>query len=75
MPIHSSLRKYFWDINPKKARPKSHPEYYIKRVLELGDQQALSWLKRTFGKKKIRQIAQKAKLSPKSANYWKLLFK
>lgn len=68
----SYVRKYFWDINPKKSSPKSHPEYYIKRILELGDKKAFLWLKLVFGKKKIRSVAKKAKLSPKSQNYWKL---
>lgn len=76
MPIHSpTVRKYFWDINPQKARPKSYPEYYIKRILELGDKKALNWLKRVFGKKKIQKVARKVRLSPKSANYWGLFSK
>lgn len=72
MPISTYVQKYFWDINPNKASPKSHPEYYIKRILELGDKKAFSWLKIVFGKKRIKSVVKKTSLSPKSQNYWKL---
>lgn len=72
MPLASHIQKYFWDIDTQKAKPKSHPEYYIKRILELGDKKAITWLKNVFGKKKIKSVAQKNHLSPKSNNYWKL---
>lgn len=72
MPLTPHIRKFFWDINPETARPKSHPDYYIKRILELGDGRALKWLKSVFGSKKVAQVARSARLSPKSKNYWKL---
>lgn len=75
MSLKHSLHKYFWDIDCKKARPKSYPEYYISRILELGDKNAFGWLKAVFGNEKIKKISQKAKLSPKSSNYWRLIFK
>ena len=64
------IQKYFWDINPKKAKPKNHPEYYIERILEYGNEKAFEWLKFVFGKEKIKSVAQKAKISAKSKNYW-----
>lgn len=70
LPAH--IRKFFWDINPQKAQPKQHPEYYIKRILELGDEKSVSWLKNVFGTKRVKTVAQKAKLTPKSKNYWKI---
>lgn len=72
MPLVAYIQKYFWDINPQKAHPKSHPEYYINRILELGDKKAFSWLKIVFGKKKIKSVLKKGRLSPKSQKYWKL---
>jgi len=72
MSLKSSIRKYFWDIDPKKAHPKSHPEYYIKRILELGDKKSFNWLKTVFGKRRIKSVVKKSNLSPKSQNYWKL---
>jgi len=73
MPIAAYVQKYFWDIDPEKASPKSYPEYYIQRILELGDQKAVAWLKLVYGKKKIKFVVKKGRLSPKSQNYWKLV--
>jgi hypothetical protein len=70
MAIAPYVRKYFWDINPDKAAPKSFPEFYILRILELGDRQAYNWLKTVYGKTKIKKVAKKGPLSPKSYNYW-----
>jgi hypothetical protein len=73
MPLASHIRKYFWDIDPETAAPKKYPEYYITRILEYGDEKAFRWLMLVYGKKKIKLIAGKGKLSPKSRNYWRLV--
>jgi len=75
MALPSNIKKYFWDIDPKKAAPKKHPEYYIKRILEYGDLKAYSWLKRVYGLKKIERVAKKSNLSSKSSNFWRLFFR
>jgi len=75
MSITSYLGRYFWDIDLKKAKPKSHPEYYIKRILELGDAKAFCWLKIVFGRKKIKHVLEKARISSKSKNYWRFFLK
>lgn len=72
MLIPPSVRKYFWDIDTKYAQPKRHPDYYIKRILELGDGKAFRWLGTVFGENTIKRVAKNARLSPKSKNYWKL---
>ncbi len=74
MSITSKVQKYFWDIDPKKAQPKAHPEFYIKRILELGDKKSVSWLKKVYGIKEIIRVSKIAKLSPKSKNYWNQIF-
>jgi hypothetical protein len=73
MPLAEHIQKYFWDIDPQKASPRSHPEYFIQRILEYGDEKAIAWLKIVYGKKKIKSVVQKSRLSPKSLNYWKLV--
>lgn len=75
MPLSLSIKKYFWDIDPKKAAPKKHPEYYIKRVLEYGDLKAYSWIKKVYGLEKIAKVAKNSRLTPKSANFWRLMFR
>lgn len=73
MAIAQQVQKYFWDIDPHKASPKSYPEFYILRILELGDQRSVDWLKLVYGKKKIKSVMKHGRLSPKSDNYWKLI--
>jgi len=73
MSLAPHIQKYFWDIDPQKASPKSHPEYYIQRILELGDERAVAWLKLVYGKKKIKSLVNTSRLSAKSRNYWKLV--
>ncbi|MBI2007467.1 MAG: hypothetical protein HYS83_02105 [Candidatus Blackburnbacteria bacterium] len=70
MPIPTYLKRYFWDINPKTASPKKHPEYYIKRILELGDKRAFRWARLVFGRARIKNVARNARLSPRTRNYW-----
>ncbi len=69
------LHKYFWDIAPRQAHPHAHPDYYIQRILEFGDRQAVHWLKRVFGKTTLRQVGQRVKLSPRSRCFWNLALK
>lgn len=74
MSVASYIKKYFWDIDTKNARPKSHPEFYIKRILEFGDKKAVSWLKSVYGVKKVTRISKRTNLSSKSKNYWSHIF-
>ncbi len=68
------VKKYFWDIDASKAKPKSHSKYYISRILELGNEDAFNWLKSVYGVEKIRRSIPLMRLSKKSENYWKLYF-
>ena len=72
--LAGSVRKYFWDIDTNKAKPKSHANYYIARILEIGDEKAFEWLKRVYGTKKIKKSLSSVRLSKRSAQYWKLYF-
>ncbi len=74
MVLPVSISKYFWDINPKKANPQKHPQYYIDRLLEIGNNKSIAWLKKTFGSNKIKHSLPTAKISKKSRNYWRLVF-
>lgn len=74
MVLPTSVRRFFWDIDPKKAQPKKHSQYYIDRLLEIGDKKSVSWLQKTFGSNKIKRSLARSKISRKSLNYWKLVF-
>jgi len=73
IPRH--LLPLFWDVNLDNFDPKAYPEYAIGRVLELGDESAVKWLKETFSEADIKRvIATERRLSRKSANFWALVY-
>lgn len=72
--VPANLKKYFWDIDTGRADPKSHPNYFIARILEFGDKSAVVWLKKYYGIKKVRAKLGEITLSRKSANYWRHIF-
>ncbi len=74
--IPLELRPIFWDVDPKAFDPTRYPEYTIRRVLELGDEQAVAWLRRTFSEARIGAVVRhERRLSPRSANFWALVYK
>lgn len=73
--IPQQLRPYFWDVNADTFPPEAHPEYTIARVLELGDVEAVAWLKSHFTDEVIKDVIRRERrLSPRSANYWALIY-
>lgn len=65
----------FWDVNLDNFNPASHPDYTIARILELGNEQAIAWMRQTFSDPKIRQvICADRRISRKSANFWALIY-
>jgi len=73
--IPSNLRALFWDTNLDAFTPEAHPDYTILRVLELGDDAAVAWLRETFPESEIRRVLQtERRLSEKSANFWALVY-
>ncbi|MGB7267441.1 MAG: hypothetical protein WBC92_18130 [Terracidiphilus sp.] len=74
--IPSNLQALFWDTNLDAFAPEAHPDYTIFRVLELGDEAAVSWLRQTFAESEIcRVLKSERRLSEKSANFWALVYK
>ncbi|PYS04115.1 MAG: hypothetical protein DMG12_10785 [Acidobacteria bacterium] len=66
----------FWDIRVADFDPKLYPEYTIARILELGNPEAVSWLQQNFTEEEIiKTIRSERRLSPKSANYWALIYR
>jgi len=73
VPQH--LRPLFWDVNVDNFNPTAYPDYTIARVLELGDEKAVKWMKETFSEAEIKRvIATEHRLSRKSANFWALVY-
>ena len=73
--IPKELRGLFWDINTDDFDPLEHAEYAISRILELGTEPAVAWMRATFSEQQIKKVIQEdRRLSPRSANYWALMY-
>jgi hypothetical protein len=74
--IPSNLQALFWDADLATFTPEAYPDYTIFRVLELGDEAAVNWLRKTFAEAEIRRVLKsEQRLSEKSANFWALVYK
>jgi len=74
--IPSNLQTLFWDTNLETFAPEAYPDYTIFRVLELGDEAAVEWLRKTFSEAEIRRVlSTERRLSEKSANFWALVYR
>ncbi len=73
--IPDQLRQFFWDVNGDQFDPHQFPEYTIGRILELGTDAAVAWLKETFTEEQIKRVVREdRRLSPRSATYWALIY-
>jgi len=73
--IPQHLHPLFWDVNLDSFNPTAFPDYTIARILELGDESAVKWMKENFSESEIKRvIATERRLSKKSANFWALVY-
>ena len=73
--IPKQLHTLFWDVNIASFDPLAFPSYTIGRILELGDTEAITWMKENFSESQIEDILKAdERLSPKSANFWAIIF-
>jgi hypothetical protein len=74
--VPSHLHTLFWDVDVSAFDPFKFPDYTILRVLELGDEEAVRWLRATFSEEQILKVLRtERRLSRKSANFWALVYK
>ena len=75
MMVPTQVRTLFWDTDLAAFNPADFPDYTILRVLELGDDQAVAWLRETFSAHEIQRVlTTERRLSPKSATFWALVY-
>jgi len=66
----------FWDTNPKKIDPKKNAEYIIERVLDLGKDKEVRWVKKFYNKSLIRKvISNPRRLMPQTKKLWELIMR
>lgn len=73
--IPSHLHALFWDVDLETFRPEAYPDYTIFRVLELGDEPAVKWLRQAFDENEIRRVlSNERRMTERSANFWALVY-
>ncbi len=73
--IPTQLYTLFWDVNITSFDPHEYPRYTIGRVLELGNKEAILWMKENFTESQIEEVLKtETRLSPKSAKFWAIIF-
>jgi len=69
------LKQYFWDVEFRKIDTKAYSSDVLARLLEYGDERAMSWIKTNFTKREIEDVLFHYRgVSPISANFWALIF-
>lgn len=59
----------------KKIDAQAYSRYVLAKLLEYGDEKAVSWIKRNFTKDQIEDILFHYRtVSPRSANFWAVIF-
>ena len=72
--LPESLKKYFWDVEFEKIALEKRRVYVLRRILEYGDEEAVSWMWKNFKKSEIKNVLSNYRgYSQKSANFWALL--
>lgn len=68
------LSKYFWDVEFEKIDLQRRRVYILKRILEYGDRQAVSWMWKNFKESEIKETVSNFRgFSQKSANFWAVI--
>ena len=69
------LKKYFWDTEFEKLDKIKNKKYIISRLYCYGDLKAIKWIKETYSKEDIKEVAiQSRDLKPLVANYLRQQF-
>lgn len=73
MKLRQSL---FWDTNPDKIDLQKNAQYVIERVLDLGNDEEVGWLWKTYDKSLLKNIILKSRsLMPETKKLWTLILK
>ena len=70
------FKKYFWDTKFEELDIRKNKRYIISRLYCYGDLKAIKWVKETYSKEDIKEVAIKSRnLKPLVANYLRQQFK
>ncbi|MFH1777136.1 MAG: hypothetical protein ABH952_06245 [Candidatus Omnitrophota bacterium] len=68
------LKKYFWDVKFENIDLRKRRIYVLRRIMDYGDGEAISWMWKNFTELEIKNILRNYRdLSLKSANFWAVI--
>lgn len=74
MRMSLALKNLFWDIDLKELDEKKHANFLISRIADKGGLKEVSWLKKKFGKERIKQAVKNSRnVSSKTKNFWSII--
>ena len=74
--LPASVKKLFWDTNPRSLRWDRHREAIIGRILAVGTWSDVTWLRRKIGDPALREWILRHEgrgLTPQQLRFWQLL--
>jgi len=75
MVVPKHIKTFIWDTPKENLESLKNPRFIIERIAEYGDFTAINWLKSSYAPEEIISSVQSSRyLSPKSANFFALLF-
>ncbi len=75
--IPAKIKPFLWSYDTNKIDFEKNKNRIIANILNLGTKEALIWLFKKYSKKEIKNTLKSSyvfDLSPKSLNYWSLIF-
>lgn len=64
----------FWDSDPEKLNIEKNAKYIIERIFDLGNDDEVRWLWRTYDKALMKNVvAQSRSLRPSTKSLWTLM--
>lgn len=74
--LPDNIRGLFWDCDPATVSLTKHRSFVIGRILDHGDWNAVSWLRKEIGDEAIRdwlEQKQGGQLGPRKLRFWELI--
>lgn len=69
--LPASFKSYFWDVDFNSLNKEENKNFILKRVLDRGDTQALTWVTQNYNRKEIAELLFTVRdISTKTANFW-----
>ncbi|MEI8174782.1 MAG: hypothetical protein WCG28_02420 [bacterium] len=64
----------FWDTDPNKIDTEKNAEYIIERILDLGHDDEVAWVKKFYDKSLIKKVIENPRrLMPETKTLWTLM--